>query len=182
MDYWKARELRDKIETDGRPCVHPSYLAWVFFVRPLNGYNEHYAREMVRIGQQPFVKEYLERLASPDYVPDERQRAEDEQIDADILLEAFATGVLAGWEGVTDSDGAPMPFNRENAIALLRHFRRDLLPHMQQFAKNPVNFPLKTDGEKQAAIAGNLKRATPSKQGSSVARSRRSQRQMDGTA
>lgn len=35
-----------------------------------------------------------------------------------IMLQAFAS-VVVGWEGVTDREGNPMPFNQQNVIKLL---------------------------------------------------------------
>jgi hypothetical protein len=43
----------------------------------------------------------------------------DEQSDA-ILMEVFAESVVTGWDGVTDREGNPLEFNKENFIKLMK--------------------------------------------------------------
>ena len=43
----------------------------------------------------------------------------DEQVAERILREVYADHVILGWQGVTDGDGKPMAFGRENLLKLL---------------------------------------------------------------
>jgi hypothetical protein len=38
----------------------------------------------------------------------------------DVLIEAFADGVILGWNGVDGEDGQPLEFNRENCIHIMQ--------------------------------------------------------------
>lgn len=42
----------------------------------------------------------------------------DNKLAERIFLEVFVDSVLIGWENVEDAAGAPLPFNRDNAIKL----------------------------------------------------------------
>lgn len=42
-----------------------------------------------------------------------------EELTTKILAEVFADSVILGWENVTDENGQPMEFTRENVIKLL---------------------------------------------------------------
>lgn len=38
----------------------------------------------------------------------------------EIMAEVFAEAVVLGWENVTEKDGTPIPFTRDNCISLFR--------------------------------------------------------------
>lgn len=62
----------------------------------------------------------------------------DEKTD-ELELEVFCTAVLIHWDGVTDRDGQPLPYSKENAIQLMKE-----LPYLRQllseFARNVENY------------------------------------------
>lgn len=66
-----------------------------------------------------------------------------------VLAEVFAETVILGWEGVTDADGTPMPFNRDNAVRLLTDLP-ELFRDIQEQAASLANFrreALETDAK-----------------------------------
>lgn len=53
--------------------------------------------------------------------------------------EAYAVGIIKGWENVQDRDGRPMEYTRENAVKLLTDLP-ELFYEIEIFAKNVDNF------------------------------------------
>ena len=60
-------------------------------------------------------------------------------IAQEILLSSFVKYVLLGWEGVTDRDGAAIPFSEDNAKKLLTDMP-DLYADLQSVARDYTNF------------------------------------------
>lgn len=78
-------------------------------------------------------------------------RVDDTDAAEKLFIETLPETVLLGWEGL-DDDGKPFPFNRENALRLLRE-SRPLRDFIVMEANNTANF-LK---EKEAAVADAVK-------------------------
>lgn len=53
-----------------------------------------------------------------------RRQIQNDMIDLStsdaIMMEVFAETVVLGWENVEDKDGAPIPFTKENVVALFK--------------------------------------------------------------
>lgn len=82
-------------------------------------------------------REYIARL-------EQISRKHRRQIQLDILpedvagkitRELYADTIILGWEGVTDREGKPLPFNRENVIKILEDLP-DLFKDIQEHAGN----------------------------------------------
>ena len=58
-----------------------------------------------------------------------------EELANSILIQVYAENVVLAWEGVTDSAGQPLPFNKENCIKLLSDLP-DLFVEIKRFAEN----------------------------------------------
>ena len=56
-----------------------------------------------------------------------------------LFLEVYAESVVLGWEGVTDEDGKPLPFSKENAVKLFSDLP-DLFRDVQNQAAAISNF------------------------------------------
>ena len=56
-----------------------------------------------------------------------------------LFLEVYAESVVLGWEGVTDEDGKPLPFSKENAVKLFSDLP-DLFRGVQNQAAAISNF------------------------------------------
>lgn len=78
----------------------------------------------------------------------EKVRPYRRQIDAGTLpddvaeklfLEVYAESVVLGWEGVTDENGEPLPFTKENAVKLFSDLP-DLFRDVQNQAASIANF------------------------------------------
>lgn len=65
---------------------------------------------------------------------------EDMRQDREDDLELFPRHVIVGWGGILDKSGAPVPFNAENARALLRALPRWMVDRIRVFAKIAENF------------------------------------------
>lgn len=72
-----------------------------------------------------------------------RVALENETLSNDVakkaLLDVFCTSVLLGWENVEDRDGKPLPFTRDNAIALMTDLP-DLYDNIQKQASKAALF------------------------------------------
>jgi hypothetical protein len=63
----------------------------------------------------------------------------DQGLLENLIMEAFATTVLLGWEGVEDREGKALPFTPTNAIALFRDLP-DLYLDLQEQSLNAMLF------------------------------------------
>jgi len=63
----------------------------------------------------------------------------DPEVGDRIAAECFAEAVVLGWEGVTDRQGNPLPFTRENCVQLLLDLP-DLFADLRTQATNLSNF------------------------------------------
>lgn len=63
----------------------------------------------------------------------------------------FAQRFVAGWEGITDSGGNPVPFSPEAVMALFK-FAPDIWDELQRFAMNRSNYALKSLREDRDAV------------------------------
>lgn len=153
MNFWAQRTKAALLETRGHTVTLPQYPGWSFTVRRMCDWNADYQRAQIRIWQQPDVAKILAKLrADPGYVLSAAERA----ADAATTREAFADGCLAGWSGVTDAKGKPMPCEGAHKLALLAHFP-DLFAALVKAASKGENFG-DADGAKTeaaTAIAGN---------------------------
>lgn len=59
----------------------------------------------------------------------------DDEISARILREAYAEGVVVGWNNVKDAEGKEMPFSKENVIKLFTDLP-DLFADVRTQAEN----------------------------------------------
>lgn len=59
----------------------------------------------------------------------------DDEISARILREAYAEGVVVGWNNVKDAEGKDMPFSKENVIKLFTDLP-DLFADVRTQAEN----------------------------------------------
>lgn len=91
-----------------------------FLIARAGGSNEKYKR-LMNHRMKPF-----RRLIQTDTMSEEKAQ--------DILLETFLDAVLLDWENVTDKEGQPMEFNRDNARKLFTDLR-DLFNDLQQQAQ-----------------------------------------------
>jgi len=58
-----------------------------------------------------------------------------------LMAEAYAEAVVLGWEGVTDRNGDPIPFNKDTCIALLLELP-DLFSEIREQAGQFANYRL----------------------------------------
>jgi len=56
-----------------------------------------------------------------------------------LFLDVYAESVVLGWEGVTDENGKPLPFSKENAVKLFSDLP-DLFRDVQSQAASISNF------------------------------------------
>ncbi|MDY0212552.1 MAG: hypothetical protein RBR06_06065 [Desulfuromonadaceae bacterium] len=63
----------------------------------------------------------------------------DDKVAERIMAEVYADAVLVGWQGVTDADGAPLEFSRDNCIRLLLDLP-ELFRDIQEQAGRVANF------------------------------------------
>ena len=72
-----------------------------------------------------------------------RRRIETNTIEAEelnrVMAEIFAESVLLGWENVTQRDGTPLTFSRDNVVKLLLDLP-DLFQVLQEESKTLANF------------------------------------------
>ena len=147
MNHWQKREKAAALEQSGVVYESKLYPGWTFKFYPVNSWSRPYAQAMVRVSEQPELAAYLKRTRDANYEPVEG----DDALDRRLLVDTFAEGSLFGWEGVTDETGAAMPFDRDNARKLLRHFR-DLFHELSGIARDPLKA---LDVDKAALAAGN---------------------------
>lgn len=69
----------------------------------------------------------------------------DDDVSARILREAYAEGVVVGWQDVKDADGNDMPFSKENVVKLFTDLP-DLFADVRSQAENVSLF--REEGEK----------------------------------
>lgn len=62
-----------------------------------------------------------------------------EELGRKILQEIVATTIILGWEGVTDREGKPMAFTKDNALKLFSDLP-DLFTDVYQQAQNAALF------------------------------------------
>lgn len=157
MNYWEKREAFKRLENEGVEVQVAEYPGWRFRVRQLGAWNPHYARALARVGQRPEAKALVERENRAGYVA----TADDQQLNEDMMRDAFAEGCIAGWQGVTDRDGAPLPFTPAAAAELLEHFG-DIHRALRGAAMNAANFDPLSEAEKARLAAGNSGRVSAS--------------------
>jgi len=63
----------------------------------------------------------------------------DEKVAARLMAEAYAEGVVVGWEDVVDQDGNIMPFTVENCVKLFLDLP-ELFADVQEQANRVSNF------------------------------------------
>lgn len=69
------------------------------------------------------------------------------EIHESILIEAFADAVILGWSGVDNGNGEPLPFTRENCIALMEECPL-IWDRVREAALDDERFrPVKEDGQ-----------------------------------
>lgn len=61
----------------------------------------------------------IQRLTRP-YTRNGQVRIEDPDLSRDILKQAYAEAIVAGWENVKGRDGEQIPFSRDNVLKLFR--------------------------------------------------------------
>ncbi|MGQ0664604.1 MAG: hypothetical protein ACT4P2_13710 [Pseudomonadota bacterium] len=78
----------------------------------------------------------------------------DDKLATRLMAEAYAEAVVRGWSGMTDADGHPLPFSRENAVQLLSDLP-DLFRDVQEQASRIALFRRQSleDSEKNSATA-----------------------------
>lgn len=110
MSIYKTFQTRPDLERDG---------IWLDY-----GFLEGDSEKPIRIkvaraggGNQRFAQ-VLEAKTKP-----HRRSIQTETIDRklseQIVLETYAEAVLLDWMNVSDKDGNPLPFNKENAVLIL---------------------------------------------------------------
>ena len=72
-----------------------------------------------------------------------RRKIDNDDMDLDlankIMIEVFAETVIKDWEGITNEDGEPMPYTKENAVMLLTQLP-DLFNELREVAVKQANF------------------------------------------
>jgi hypothetical protein len=63
----------------------------------------------------------------------------DDNLALKIVQEVFAEAILLGWEGVTDRDGKPLVFTRENVLRIFNDLP-DLFAAIRNFAENAAYY------------------------------------------
>lgn len=169
MNFWTKQSARNAALDRGVSVSHPDFPGWLFYVRPTNAWNVHYRRAAMRLAlSDPAIGDYLDRVNAPGYV----LNAADQELDAQMQRDGFAEGNLGGWEGVTDEDGAPLPFTLANARKLLNHFRQ-LFDYLDAFSRKPENYPALAEDKKAEIALGNSQPASlsPSEAGGNISNS-----------
>lgn len=136
------------LEDRGVPVIVPGYPGWTFKVRQETEWSPHFHRAMARVRVQPDVAAYLERASAAGYAPTDADR----DLDRRMLLEVFAEAGIAAWDGVTDIDDKPMPYNTANAVKLMSHFD-DIARHLRAASNNAALFKVEVPAKE--VLAGN---------------------------
>lgn len=87
-------------------------------------------------------RKYTEQLRLKLLKPYERQIANntmDEEASTRIFAEIYASTIILGWEGVSDENGKPLAFTRDNVIKLLTDLP-ELFRDIQDAAQKFSNF------------------------------------------
>lgn len=106
MNLFAKYEVDPKKEKDGTEIAIDGA---VFILRRAGGGNRRYKAALSIASLK-----YNEQLLNDKDI-DAQYEAEDA-----VTLEAFANGVVVGWRDVTDREGNPWPFSRENFIELMQ--------------------------------------------------------------
>lgn len=95
--------------------------------------------KVARIGgsNKRFNKVYT-RLTRPHRKQMEHGMLSD-KVGEEILRKAFVDGCLLGWEGITDEEGNPLAYNKENALALFEQLP-ELLADLVDVARSREGF------------------------------------------
>lgn len=144
---WADQRERMKLEEAGK-VVHWNY-GWSFTVRRKGTWNKDFQGAGARVFARDDVAAFRLRVSGRRY----KQTASDAAFWNKTLIEIFVEGCLVGWEGVTNKDGSPLPFTRQNAIEVLTYFR-DLYTLLNATSEDEASFePEYVPSE--AAVAGN---------------------------
>ncbi len=87
-------------------------------------------------------RKYTEQVRLKLLKPYERQIANntmDEEASTRIFAEIYASTIILGWEGVSDENGKPLAFTRDNVIKLLTDLP-ELFRDIQDAAQKFSNF------------------------------------------
>lgn len=154
MNHWQKREVARDAENNGVAVVVPGYEGWTFRIGRMCSWNLQYQAAIAALSVQPRFAGLLERCAVPGYVQTEQDRIDD----ADMGRLAIARGILLGWVGVTDADGAPFEFSPQSAHSLLVYFP-DIAEYLGNKARDPATFagvaPIDTPAKKARVTRGN---------------------------
>ena len=84
---------------------------------------------------RPDVAELARKTDYADYV----KTPEDEALDTSAIQDVFASALIAGWEGVTDETGAPLPFSVAAAVKVLSAFP-ELWFNVRRFSQDASHY------------------------------------------
>jgi hypothetical protein len=121
-NVYEAFETSKKLEQDG---IVLDYGSFKFTIARAGGANRKFAN-------------LLDRKLRPHRRAIQAGVFDDETAQR-LLAESYAEAVVLGWEGVTDRDGNPLPFNRENCVRLLTDLP-SLFEDVREQAQNASNF------------------------------------------
>lgn len=76
-----------------------------------------------------------------------------EEESSRLLMEVYAETVVTGWEGVTDREGKPLEFSKENFVKLMKDLKV-VWTALRQEAANHENF-LKVQAKQEGQRLGN---------------------------
>lgn len=150
-NHWEKRKAAAGMEARGVVVEVPAYPGWKFTVRRRCNWNADYVRALARVGARPEIAAIMAKQRdNPDYEMSPAER----ETDAAMIREAFAEGCVAGLAGVTDAEGADMPYSPANAAKVLEHFP-DIFEALRQVADDPARFVPPAVKEKAKATRGN---------------------------
>jgi len=118
MNPYQMFETDENLETSG---IWIDYGSFKFKIARAGGSNEKY-RRLLQNRMKPYRRQVQTETMS-------------EEKASEILLGTFVDSVLLGWEGVTDREGNPLEYNRENALKLFTDLRELFLDLQTQSQK-----------------------------------------------
>jgi len=122
MNPYQMFKTDNTIETDG---INLDYGKFQIRIARAGGANQAYIK---MLGDR--LKPYRRRLANGTM---------DNATSERLLAEIYAGSVILGWEGVTDAEGIPIEFTRDNCVKLLLDLP-ELFRDIQEQAQKVANF------------------------------------------
>lgn len=132
MNLYKNFETDKKCETEGIEVRYgdDEETAPTFVVKRAGGSNTGYQKAM-RKALRPFQKLIAHDLMTPEQ-------------ENSVIKKVFINHLLIGWRNVSDRDGNPLPFSKENAEKLFSDLP-DLLEDLVSQSKNASAFKAHLD-------------------------------------